>query len=211
MEKAWAVLGPRPFSPARESPVHPWLREDEALRPTPRGAGGAMSPRRIIGEPDWRSQGVASTRRFLRDPRRDEPRAGVHPNRAGNKGAFHALRVPAPGGANYDLRPRQFHRASRLPALVSAYPSPEKPWRAWRTLKRSCVRLAPASMREVEGSSYNWAGFDPRQGTTTRHLTRNRSRSGRDQSHSRTHAPWATRISPPRCILHNTHYAHPAN
>jgi hypothetical protein len=71
-----------------------------------------MSPRRIIGEPYWRRQGVAFVR-YLGSPRRDEPRGGVHPNSARNEGAFHAFRVPT-------------REAAKLPQ-AQALPSSVKP------------------------------------------------------------------------------------
>lgn len=95
-------------------------------------------------------------------PRRDGPRGGVHPISARNEGAFRASRVPTRGSAYNASGPgtsveRQANRRS------SAHRRLEELSRARRTLKRSCIRLAPASMREVHSRTPQSGGFDVHQ------------------------------------------------
>jgi len=138
-------------------PRSPRSDADGAPRPTPRGAGGVLSPRRCMGNPIGGDRGLPPRIR-LRSPRPGEPRSGVHPILRGARAPFTPSEFQ-PKAKQLHPRPRPFLRAPSQSALFSASEA-RQPRNARRTLKRSCIRLAPASMRNANPSRPEQRCFD---------------------------------------------------
>ena len=156
--------GPRPLSPARESLVHRgWVRM-RLKGQHPEGPVEQCVPVAFSGNPVGGDRGLPSGTTFS-SPHRDEPRSGGSPElREERRRPFFAFRVPTKGSANDTSGPgtsieRQANRRS------SAHRRLEKSSRARRTLKRSCIRLAPASMRGWDCGTPQSTAFDVHQRT----------------------------------------------
>ena len=154
--------GPRPLSPARESLVHRgWVRM-RLKGQHPEGPVEQCVPVAFSGNPVGGDRGLPSGTTFS-SPHRDEPRSGGSPElREERRRPFFAFRVPTKGSANDTSGPgtsieRQTNRRSRAHRKSSL---------ARHTLKRSCIRLAPASMCGGDSRTPQSTAFDVHQRTS---------------------------------------------